>query len=168
MQNWLCVRTTTGKERVAEDRLRAFDIETFLPFTEHYYLDRFDNQRRRERALFPGYLFAYCERGQYSLAAMGWRKEILRLVGIGCEPQIVPQSIIDEITERIDSASGLVLLDDGFKVGQCVKIIAGTYEGQTGLFQRDEQKRVWVLIEMLHRQLPVPVMRSMIRPALVV
>lgn len=164
MPNWYCIGTSSGKERVAEDRLKSFKIQTFLPFTEQSYLDGFENERTRRRALFPGYLFAHCERGDYSLAASGWRKEILRLIGFGSEPQIVPEAIIADIRQRVDLQTGLVVLDDGLRLGEQVEIVAGAYAGQVGLFCRDEQKRVWVLLELLSRPVPIPLSRVQIRP----
>src|SRR5882757_9350219 len=101
MQNWYCIHTTTGREKVARGRLESFQIETLLPFTRFHYTDRFNNDRSKVTALFPGYLFAYCERSQYSVAASGWRKEILRLVGFDEKAQIVPFDVIAEIRTRM-------------------------------------------------------------------
>lgn len=163
MPNWYCIRTTAGREKIARGRLESFHIETLLPFTKLHYVDRFDRKLSKDIALFPGYLFAHCRRDEYSLAVLGWRKEILKLVGFDDDAQILPLYVIEEIRARM--IGNMVRLDDGLRVGADVEIVSGSFNGQRGrLFSENSDERVAVLINILGRDSSLEFDRCRVRP----
>lgn len=168
-RNWLCIRTTTGREALAASRLESRRIETFAPRT--LGLSRaFGVSREVARALFPGYFFAFASLPEYQNAALGMRKEILCVLGFGSGPAVVDGMVIDEIRARI-ADDGFVYLAESqmagerFMPNQPVIVTDGPLEGYEGLFVRDEKQRVIVLMTFLGGLREIPLERSQIAAA---
>ena len=71
--NWYALWVMSNAEFVVEDALRAHRIESFLPtWTETVQWS--DRKKVIQRPLFPGYLFARCDRARSSRRFRGSRE----------------------------------------------------------------------------------------------
>jgi len=81
------------------------------------------------------------------------------IVRLGERPAPVPVGIVEAIQAR-EGRDGLVCLahQDPFNKGERLRIAAGVFQGQTGLFEcASDNDRVVVLLELLGRGIRVSV-----------
>jgi transcriptional antiterminator RfaH len=100
--------------------------------------------------LFPSYLFIWIAAGWWNAR---WCPGIVRLLVNGDTPMVVPDNLINEIKSR--ERGGLIELPrrDAFQVGDQVRITAGAFTGQLGLYQGMRARdRVLVLLALLGGQ----------------
>jgi transcriptional antiterminator RfaH len=100
--------------------------------------------------LFPSYLFIWITTGWWNAR---WCPGIVKLLANGDTPMMVPDSLINEIKSR--EVGGLIVLPrrDAFQVGDQVRITAGAFTGQLGLYQGMRARdRVLVLLALLGGQ----------------
>lgn len=157
MNKILCLRTQVGSERTLADVLssRSIPSQAFIyqTFTEGDY------PRRITKSLFPSYLFAGFEIYDHMVK--------LRQLPIKLRFHIIGQIEQEELApviDRIDSNTGMVVLDDGdvrqsrFIKGEQVYFTGGWAFGQEGFFESStsDDERVMVLINLLGRPHCVP------------
>ncbi len=156
MKRWYAVHTRVRGEGLALINLGRQGLEAYLP--------RYSKRRRHARRtdwvaapMFPRYLFVHMD-----VTATPWRA-IHSTIGVshllchGDTPIPVPLGVIEEIIEREDRG-GLVVMNQSlsFKRGDAVRIVAGAFCDQVGMFvTADDDQRVVILLAMLGRKMNV-------------
>ena len=78
----------------------------------------------------------------------------------GQKPAVMLPKEIDELRAR-ENTEGLIVLADKeqfrFNNGDKVRISSGVFSAYEGIYDRDPQNRVSVLLNMLGRRQPVPI-----------
>lgn len=161
MKRWYAVYTKTAAESLAEGHLQRQGFETYLP--------RYRKERRHARRitqakapLFPSYLFVAldleCDRWKSVNGTHGVRY----LVAMGDRPSAVPEGVVEAIRAR-ENTENLIDLppQPPFENGEVVRVTSGALLDQTGIFQcMDDRQRVIVLLDLLGRELSVPLRRD--------
>jgi transcription antitermination factor NusG len=110
--------------------------------------------RSRISPLFPGYLFVHIVDRWYPVI---WTVGVVRLLMSGDQPAPLPERAMTEIRKR--EIGGFVKLPsptNRLHKGQHVRIVSGSFEGQTALCDGMSGKdRVWVLLNLMGQKVPV-------------
>ena len=158
MKRWYVVHTHARAEAMAREHLERQGFETYLPC----YLRRRRHARRVEEVpapLFPRYMFVTFDPGR-----VAWRP-ILSTIGVsnllseGERPLPVPEGVVEEIAAQ-ENDDGLVSMarEEPYRRGDMVRVTGGPMGGLIGLFDGlSDRERVWVLLDLLGRQLRVKV-----------
>ena len=161
MAYWTAARYVLAQERLALHFLRLAGFEVYLPRLREQRILR---GRRVEVTppLFPGYCFVAIELQWHAAhRAPG----TLGLVMNGGGPAHVPDSVIAELRSR--ERNGFIELSKprGPRIGSRVKVTAGPFAGQFGLYAgMKPHQRVEVLLMLLGGQQRVSLSREAIEP----
>ena len=164
--SWYAVCCKPRQEAVAEENLLRQGFHVYLPRIRI-------RQRRRGQwldaveVLFPRYIFIRVDPLRRSMATVRSTRGVVGLVRFGGQPAVVPDAVMDALREREDAASGLH--EDKrplFSAGEAIKLVDGPLAGMEGVFtQKDGDKRVIVLLELLGKANKVTVSRDWIARA---
>ena len=164
MGDWYLLQFKPNSHRIAERNLIRQGFETFLPIQEI-------TQRRgqhfiaRLRPLFPGYMFVSVVRHANS----PWRKinstlGVSKLIRFGDDIRPLPKALIDGLKARCD-AGGRLLPPEVIEEGQAVEMISGPFASFVATVESiDADKRVWVLLDLMGREVRVKANPENIRP----
>lgn len=161
---WFAVQTQPHAENKAARHLENQGYGVFFP---RYRKERRHARRRDvvEAPLFPGYIFVALDvtfgRWRSVLSTLGVR----RLISAGDRPLALPERVMDEMRARAD-ADGLCSLDEPvFHPGQMLEITEGPFKECIGLFsERDDQRRVILMLDLLGRTLRLPIAAHAVQP----
>lgn len=144
---WVVVRTQPNRERWAAENVARQGKEFYLPKT----LVR-KGASEFIRPLFPRYLFVRIADGQWRFLTGTFGVTGIVSSHVNGAPSALADKYIDEIRAREDS-NGLVRLptvDDGFQVGQRLRVRSGLLEGRVGMYEgTDDKGREKVLMAIL-------------------
>lgn len=165
-EHWYAVCCKPRQEAVAEENLLRQGYRVYLP--------RIRNTRRRAgrwadtvEPLFPRYLFIRIDPAMRSTAPVRSTRGVSGLVRHCGLPAVVPEQVIETIMQCADTGSGLH--SDGhplFCAGDPVRLVEGPLAGMEGVFtEKDGEKRVIVLLELLGKTNKMRVNRDWIVPA---
>ena len=92
---------------------------------------------------------------------------VVGLVRFGGQPATVPDEVMDALLQREDASVGLHLDKRPlFSTGEAIKLVDGPLTGMEGVFaQKDGDKRVIVLLELMGKASRVTVSRDWIARA---
>jgi transcriptional antiterminator RfaH len=146
---WYLIRTQSNKEGYVRDRLSHAIPEVFLPMLEL--------PRSRARAslaatvvpLFPQYVFARLDLSQHYFG-IRYMPGVLEFVSAGCDPLLVPDSIIDGV--RSQCTDNVVRFrPKPFRNGERVRIVEGLFQDFDAVFDTylSGMKRVAILIQAI-------------------
>lgn len=158
MNRWYVAQTHVRAELQALTHLTRQGFATYMP----QYLKRRRHARRSEtvrRPLFPGYLFVLMDIESIRWRAIRSTVGVRNLICNGEKPLAVPPGVIEDIRAREDE-SGVVTVNEPppFEKGETVRISHGAIRDQVGLFECvTDRERVFVLLNLLGRQIRVPV-----------
>ncbi len=160
---WYVVHTQPQREDLAEINLQRMCERVFCPrYRQRVILHGY--RREVTRPLFPSYLFAAFDRSR-AFRVVHYAHGVRGVVSFGGEPAEVPPELLARIAARMEH--GFVQLEPpALRAGQRVEIIAGPFQGYTGIFQeqlRDAQ-RVTILLEVLKFNARAILDRAAIRP----
>ena len=161
MAYWTAARYMLAQERLALHFLRLAGFEVYLPRLREQRIVR---GRRVEVTppLFPGYCFVAIEL-QWHAAHRAPGTNGLVMNGGG--PAHVPNNVIAELKSR--ERNGFIELSKprGPRIGSRVKVTAGPFAGQFGLYAgMKPHQRVEVLLMLLGGQQRVSLSREAIEP----
>jgi transcriptional antiterminator RfaH len=162
-ERWYAVCCKPRQESVAEENLLRQNFKVYLPRVRI-------RQRRRGQwieaveVLFPRYIFIRVDPQRRSTAAVRSTRGVTGLVRFGGLPAVVPDAVMDALRQREDAASGLHQDSrPAFNAGEAIKLVDGPLAGMEGVFtERDGDKRVIVLLELLGKANKVSVNRDWI------
>jgi transcriptional antiterminator RfaH len=155
---WFVVHTRAHAEKQAAAHLRNQGFITYLPC----YRKRRSHARRIEMVqapVFPRYLFIQMDEQSAPWRAVRSTVGVVDIVRLGERPAPVPAGIVEAIQARED-CNGMVCLawQDTFNKGERLRIAAGVFQGQTGLFEcASADERVVILLELLGRDIRISV-----------
>lgn len=166
MTNWNVVRTKPRQEALARDNLERQAYQTYLPL----FLEQ---RRRRQRVvdvavpLFPGYLFIQIDSSAQGLGPIRSTFGAIGIVRFGERVAVVPESVIRELKERTDPATGLIHpRQAGFSPGDKVVVANGPFAGLEGIYQAPSGvERARILIDFLGCRATATVSNASIRSA---
>lgn len=166
IERWYAVCCKPRQEAVAEENLLRQGFHVHLPRIRI-------RQRRRGQwidaveVLFPRYIFIRVNPARRSTASIRSTRGVVGLVRFGGQPAVVPDAVMDALQQRADEASGLH--EDKrplFSEGEAIKLVDGPLAGMEGVFtQKDGDKRVIVLLELLGKANKVTISRDWIARA---
>jgi transcriptional antiterminator RfaH len=158
--SWYLIHSKPRQEKVALENLERQGYPCYLPVL------RLEKLRRGalvvlDEPLFSRYLFVQLDTDS---SARSWTpihstRGVSRLVRFGVEPARVDDALVAYLRQQ--QAQEVKRL---FEPGQRVKVIEGAFAGVEGVFQIDDgQARAMVLIELLSRQVRLPVAAAQLR-----
>jgi transcriptional antiterminator RfaH len=149
---WYAMKCKPNREKEVERRLRAIDLEVFLPWLRH---------RRRRRGhrewvlvpLFPGYLFCRLEL-EVSGKAARYVPGVKDFLKFGSHVAEITSDIIEQLRERCPGGIAQINPLGNVMPGETVRIQEGPFAGVDAIFARvlKDSERVAVLLEILGRQ----------------
>jgi transcriptional antiterminator RfaH len=165
-KRWFVVRTHPNGEFKALAHILRQGFDGYLP----RYIKRRRHARKTEdvqKPLFPGYLFVgmdpACARWRVLNSTVG----VSELICHNGQPAPVPDDVIDDI-RRHEDESGYVILGEhaGLQKGDRVRITDGSLSDQIGIFDApSDQQRVFLLLDLLGRQVRVKLPMTALAPA---
>jgi transcription antitermination factor NusG len=161
---WYALRSKTRKEDVVFRQIYDRDIEIFYP---RLRVNPVNPRSRRYKPYFPGYVFVKLNLEETGMSVFQWMPHTLGLVSFGGEPAIVPENLIHEIRQRVESidASGGEVFE-GLKPGDSIQIQNGPFQGYEAIFDTriPGSERVRVLLQLLDsRNVPLELSASSIQ-----
>jgi transcriptional antiterminator RfaH len=161
--SWYLIHSKPRQEKVALENLERQGYPCYLPVL------RLEKLRRgavvvSDEPLFSRYLFVQLDTDS---SARSWTpihstRGVSRLVRFGVEPARVDDGLIAMLREQ---AAQVGLAQRLFEPGQKVQVTDGPFAGVEGIFQlNDGEARAMVLIELLSRQVSLPVHPAALRP----
>ena len=154
LSRWFAVYTVPRHEKAVARQFEVRCIEAFLP--SYRSVHRWKNGCRVsvELPLFPNYVFASLERGDYVRVLQ--TSGVLSLVGSGREPTPLPDSDIESLR------SGLPLRDcephPYLVAGEKVRIHSGALAGMVGVLLRKKNNlRVVLTVDLIMQSISVEV-----------
>jgi transcriptional antiterminator RfaH len=158
--SWYLIHSKPRQEKVALENLERQGYPCYLPVL------RIEKLRRGalvvlDEPLFSRYLFVQLDTDS---SARSWTpihstRGVSRLVRFGVEPARVDDALVAYLRQQ--QAQEVKRL---FEPGQRVQVIEGAFAGVEGVFQIDDgQARAMVLIELLSRQVRLPVAAAQLR-----
>ena len=154
--HWYLIHTKPRQEAVALENLERQGYRCYLPLMRREKVAR-GKLKLVDELLFPRYLFIWLES---SLQSLSWTpirstRGVTRLVTFGKEPARVPTALIEGIRQQQESLSQAP--ERAFAPGDRVAITEGPFAGIEAIYQEsDGERRVMVLIELMNRQVKVP------------
>jgi transcriptional antiterminator RfaH len=154
-RRWYVIRAKPRRERFVREQLQSQGLEVFYPAVRVHPVNP---RAAKERAYFPGYLFAHLDLEAVGANRLRWLPAAVGLLEFGGEPAVVPEALVSQLKRRIASiqaAGGLVFAD--LQPGDAVKITSGPFAGYEAIFDLRLQgaDRVRVLLDLLRRQVSV-------------
>ncbi len=145
---WFAVRVKSNRERVTAQSLRGKGYEVFLP---EYHTAALSG-KRRETALFPGYLF--CRFAVTNRLPILTLPGVVHIVGVGRIPAPVDAEEVESL--RLVVQAGLPLNpNEPYTVGEKVSIRDGPLAGASGIVVGHKSERMVVSISLLQRSVSV-------------
>lgn len=155
---WVAVKTKPQREQWAADNVANQGYEFYLPLTEALTKPKPKKPCLvpKPQYLFPRYLFVQTEGPwRFLLGTRG----VMSVIMCGQRPAVMLPREIDELRAR-ENTEGLIVLEDKeqfrFNNGDKVRVISGPFSTYEGLYDRDPQNRISVLLDVLGRYVPVP------------
>ena len=160
---WYAVETQPQRETMAETHLQRLSVQVWCPrYRQRVILHGY--RREVTRPLFPGYLFAAFDFGR-AFRAVHHAHGVRGVVTFGNEPAEVAAALLASIEARMKD--GYVVVEPTpLREGQRVEIIAGAFQGFTGLFQSrmSGAERVTILLDTLRYNARMTIDRAAVRP----
>ena len=149
---WFVLQTKPNAESEVAVRLKQANIDFFYPRLKTLVRGK-KRQITRLKSLFPSYLFVHIEQDNYNIYHMlKYTRGVNRLLGVGGNPQPVPDAMVEVIRERVNSEDvveqALVL-----KKGDNVRLLSGPLQDLVGVLEKpvSGSGRVRVLLEVMHK-----------------
>ena len=165
-KRWFVVRTRTNGEFKALTHIMRQGFDGYLP----RYLKRRRHARRTDTVqspLFPGYLFVGMDPERARWRALNSTIGVSELICHSGLPAPIPDDVIEDI-KRHEDESGYVILGEhaALKKGDKVRITDGAMTDHVGIFDApSDQHRVFLLLELLGRQVRVKMPLNVMAPA---
>lgn len=153
--SWHVVQHKPAQGDRALTHLQNQDVSCFYP---KVMVEKVRGGKRvaKLEPLFPGYLFVNLQPTDTAWAKLRSTRGVLRVVGFSNRPAEVPEEVIDQIKESLET----VAAGGGIQAGSKVQLQEGPFEGLEAIFQAyDGEERAVVLINFMqkHQRISVPV-----------
>lgn len=161
---WNVLHTNPNCELQVSKYLGLHDVEVYAPQFPAPAGTRAGSVRdRRQRWLFPGYLFFKVPAGFSGWNLVHWAPGVRRVLTQDGTPSVVSQAVIDRLSERLAEPARR----RPFRPGQPVVIEGGPLAMVDAIFDRElnTSERVQVLVTLLGRPMTVAIDAAMLRAA---
>ncbi len=151
---WYALHTHARHERVVENRLREYGMETFLPVVQeiHRWSDR---KKKVEVPLFGCYVFVHCALRPEERALVRRVDSVLGFVGAGGVGLPIPDEEIESVRTILAQAAPWCS-HPFLKVGQRVRIRGGALDGVEGIFLSENGDHSLIIsIDAIQRSMAV-------------
>ena len=161
---WYAVRTKARQEERAENNLKAWSVDTYLPkVAEHgnsYSRGQFS---LIVKPLFPRYLFARFKADEL-LHKVHYTRGVESVVCFGGGPLQVDDDII-ELLKNQSGTDGYVRIGESLKAGDRVRVLDGPLKNFVGIFEGkvSGRERVAILLTTVSFQSRVLIERQKIK-----
>ena len=164
MKHWYVVQTHAMAEEKAAFNMKRQGYCTYLP----RHLTKRSHARRTDwvtRPLFPCYLFVEIDVEVTQWQAIRSTNGVSHFICLGELPAAVPDGIVEAIIAREDEKGHVGLsLEGSFENGQRVEITDGPMADISAIFDCiDDKDRVFVLMDLLGRQVRIRVSLEAVR-----
>lgn len=163
-KRWYLVHCQARKEIYATNSLRhLLKLLVFFPECRVY-----SRGGTKYVPFFPGYVFVYADLEKVPRSCINTCPGVLRLVEFGGEPQAVPQSVIDAVSQQLNSSNeSHVQPFQRFRPGDVVQVKQGPLQHLEMIFVgvTTPGGRVHVLLELLGRLKEVQIDVDMLEKA---
>ena len=151
-QRWYVIQTKANWDRRVAESLKNNGYDLCFPqvgVTKH-------NGHKVMSPLFPGYIFVNHDAEEKGWSGVLGLPGILKRVMFGGATPIVPDGVIDELTERVALINRNGGLWTRFDRGDTVRVISGNIETLAQVVEgpKSPQDRVRVLLEFMGRLVP--------------
>ncbi len=165
-KRWFVVRTHPNGEFKALANIVRQGFDAYLP----RYLKRRRHARKTDsvqKPLFPGYVFVGMDPDTARWRTLNSTFGVSELICHSGRPAPVPDEVIDDIRHHEDEKGYVVLgKHAGLKPGDKVIVTEGAMADQLGVFDApSDQHRVYLLLELLGREVRVKVPMGSLSPA---
>lgn len=153
---WYALLSKRNAFHIAEKNLARRGIAVFAPKSERV-TERFGRKITMQTLFFPGYLFIYACPYQPKWRTISFTPGVSRVVaGPAGQPARIPEDFIAELQTRFEP-DGKRKPPVNLKPGDIVSVTSGPFAGLISEIERvDEQKRVWILLEILGGTRSIP------------
>ncbi|WP_141098312.1 transcription termination/antitermination protein NusG [Rhodoblastus acidophilus] len=152
-ERWYAVQTLSKREERAKFHLRQQSFRVFLPAISTA-VRHARKTRVGKSALFPGYLFVALDLQRDRWRSINGTIGVSRVVMGRTSPSPVPQGVVESLINFVDE-EGICRFDQGFELGQTVRVAAGPFADMVGTIIRlDARGRVRVLLSLLGGDVP--------------
>lgn len=161
---WLLAQVKPNSARIADRNLTRQGFQTFMPTQEETTRNR-GKFLTTLKPLFPGYIFVAFDTAQGGWHAVNSTYGISRLVSLGKEPVAVPLDLVSQLMLRCDEA-GKLRPPRILKPGEVVCVTSGPFASFVATIEAiTPDKRVWVLLDLMGRQMRVAIAPDGVRRA---
>lgn len=151
MSQWFLVHTKPKQEVRALENLKRQGFSAFCPQILVETLYRGQRKISKE-ALFPNYLFINFDETIVSAMSINHTRGVNKLVSFGNYPTQVPESLIQQLQERVQQNSDKPISNLPEQGGR-LQILEGPFRGLNAIFsQIDGDSRAVVLITILSQK----------------
>jgi transcriptional antiterminator RfaH len=152
---WYVARTEPRAEFLAANELSRDGYEIFFPRVKSVY----PRVGHADMPLFPGYLFLRCDPDADGWPSFRRIHRILGWVGFGGEVPCLPDEVVIDMKERLESINNQGGVWRRFEAGEKVRVVSHTMEGLAEVVEvaRSPQSRVKVLLQFMGRLIQVQV-----------
>lgn len=156
-ENWNLVHLRPNSEELARRNLQRQGVNVFSPF-EEFTIRKANRLISSHRNLFPGYFFVQFDHHIVRFRSINSTIGVNRLVSFRDNvPARVPGALVHELMERCDAHGKIRPLSE-ISVGQAALIKKGPFADMVGnIINIDRQKRVWLLLDLLGREVHVSI-----------
>jgi transcriptional antiterminator RfaH len=165
---WYLVQCKPNAAQIAIHNLENQSFGTFLPLQETTKRKGKIFQRQI-RPLFPGYLFVELNPDQGPWRRVNNTRGVARLVRLGAEPSVVPNSIVKALMIRCDEQS--ILRQTGqphsnqLDVGNQAQVMQGPLSGFVAtVIDIEPSNRINILIEIMGQTTKVAIDADALQP----
>jgi len=164
---WNVVHTKANHEAQVAKFLALHDVEVYAPRFAAAARTRSGSVRdRRQRWVFPGYLFVRVPPQFGRWVLVQWAPGVRRVLSTGGSPDTLVDGVIDRLRLRL-AGHPPARSRPMFTPGQSVVIERGPLAMVDAIFERElnTSERVQVLVRLLGRSMPIAVDAAILRPA---
>lgn len=164
---WYVVSTRPNQEARAAEHLARQGFAPWLP--------QIRKTRRHARRidtvaapLFPGYLLVALDTARQPWRAINGTCGVRHVICRGEQPAAVPEAFIAELRARREADGFFAAPEPGLRRGDQVRLLEGPFSDHVATILRlgeGERERVWLLLDLLGRQVTTQAMRRDITAA---
>ncbi|KPP98463.1 MAG: transcriptional antiterminator RfaH [Rhodobacteraceae bacterium HLUCCA12] len=157
--DWFVAQVKPNSGAIAQRNLEQQGFKTFMPQLRK--TERKSTRfRETRRALFPGYIFVSVDTANGRWRAINNTYGVTRLVCFNARPTPLPSGFVDALQQRCDT-EGLLKPVEELVPGELARITGGPFSDFLVRIEAlDQDKRLWVLFDLLGRQTRIAVPRD--------
>ena len=160
---WYLAQCKPNAAQLAVRNLENQSFTTFLPLQE-ITKRRGQGSQKQVRPLFPGYLFVRLDSDRGPWRTVNSTRGVARLVHLGAEPSIVPDSIVAALMARCDDQA-IIRDADTLQAGDRAEVTQGPFSGFVATVAAIEPNdRIHILLNIMGQSTSVSIDSAALTP----